>query len=260
MIDKNYAAEASECKIILTGNLGQQMRTEKISNQTIVYDPGLLSKQLIKQAFDADFWQSKNMIVGQAQGRGTTWFIQLEATQAALRHYRRGGLLGKLINDHYLYLGDKRVRSFQEFGLLQTLIDNKVNVPRPIAARVVRKGLAYQADLLSEKIPNASDLVDCLTKSVLDKNTYQNIGSEIRKMHDAQVNHTDLNIHNILVDVEDQIWLIDFDKCFQKKGDAWKKSNLERLKRSFIKEQAKRGIRWRKSDWIELMRGYDDTL
>lgn len=260
MIDKNYAAEASECKIILTGNLGQKMRTEKISNQTIVYDPSLLSKQLVKQAFDADFWQSKNMIVGQAQGRGTTWFIQLEATQAALRHYRRGGLLGKLINDHYLYLGDKRVRSFQEFGLLQTLIDNKVNVPRPIAARVIRKGLVYQADLLSEKVPNASDLVDCLTKSVLDKETYYNIGSEIRKMHDAQVNHTDLNIHNILLDAKEQVWLIDFDKCFQQRGNTWKKSNLERLKRSFIKEQGKRRIQWQENDWVQLMNGYDDTL
>ena len=99
-----------------------------------------------------------------------------------------------------------------------------------------------------------------LTKSVLDKETYQNIGSEIRKMHDAQVNHTDLNIHNILVDVKGQIWLIDFDKCFQQRGNTWKKSNLERLKRSFIKEQGRREIQWRESDWIELMRGYDDTL
>ncbi|MEZ9661132.1 MULTISPECIES: 3-deoxy-D-manno-octulosonic acid kinase [unclassified Vibrio] len=236
------------------------MRTETIDHQTIVYDPNLLSKRQIKEAFDANFWQLKNMVVGQAQGRGTTWFIQLETTQAALRHYRRGGLLGKLINDHYLYLGEKRVRSFQEFLLLQVLIDNKVNVPRPIAARVVRKGLVYQADLLSEKVPNASDLVDCLTKSVLDKQTYQNIGSEIRKMHNAQVNHTDLNIHNILVDVQEQVWLIDFDKCFQQSGNSWKKSNLERLKRSFIKEKGKRRIQWQESDWTELMIGYDDIL
>ncbi len=35
---------------------------------------------------------------------------------------------------------------------------------------------------------------------------------EVRKMHDAGVNHTDLNIHNILLDTTKRV-IIDFDKC-----------------------------------------------
>lgn len=32
------------------------------------------------------------------------------------------------------------------------------------------------------------------------------------KMHIASVNHTDLNIHNILIDDQGKVWAIDFDK------------------------------------------------
>lgn len=55
-------------------------------------------------------------------------------------------------------------------------------------------------------------------------------------MHDLGINHTDLNIHNILMDEQEKFWIIDFDKCFQQSGESWKQGNLERLKRSFEKE------------------------
>lgn len=119
-----------------------------------------------------------------------------------------------------------------------------MNVPRPIAARAVKRTFCYQADLLSEKIPNARDLVSILQERPLPTEIYEKIGLEIRKMHDVQVNHTDLNIHNILIDDQEKVWIIDFDKCCQQQGESWKKENLDRLKRSFEKEVRKRGIHW----------------
>lgn len=71
-------------------------------------------------------------------------------------------------------------------------------------------------------------------------------------MHAAQVNHTDLNIHNILIDDNDKVWIIDFDKCYQQKGDDWKKGNWDRLKRSFVKEVTKRNIHWSEEEWASL--------
>ncbi|MFA0229768.1 lipopolysaccharide kinase InaA family protein, partial [Vibrio sp. 10N.261.45.A7] len=64
-----------------------------------------------------------------------------------------------------------------------------------------------------------------------------------------QVNHTDLNIHNILIDENNTVWIIDFDKCYQQLGNSWKQGNLDRLKRSFIKELNKRQIKWDESEW-----------
>ncbi|BCN22988.1 3-deoxy-D-manno-octulosonic acid kinase [Vibrio alfacsensis] len=235
-------------------------------NSVIWFDDELISDPTLA-IFDANYWQSQNRVVGSAKGRGTTWFVQLESMQvesmqidgmqAALRHYRRGGLFGKLVNDHYWFAGWEQTRSAQEFRLLQRLIDAGVNVPRPIAARAVKSGLTYQADLLSERIPNARDLVSILQEKPLPSAMYQKIGQEIAKMHQANVNHTDLNIHNILIDAQGKVWIIDFDKCRQETSGDWKKHNLDRLERSFLKELQKRKIHWCEKDFVSLKGAYE---
>ncbi|MBY6198440.1 3-deoxy-D-manno-octulosonic acid kinase [Vibrio hangzhouensis] len=228
------------------------MKTVKNNNTTYWYDEKLLSEP-VELVFDPDFWRSQHRVIGSAQGRGTTWFVKTQTVDAALRHYRRGGLFGKLVKDQYWFSGWEKTRSYQEFALLNTLIEAEVNVPRPIAARAVKTGLYYRADLFSEKIPNARDLVAILQEESLPAEMYQKIGQEIRKMHDAQVNHTDLNIHNILIDDHDKVWIIDFDKCHQQDGDDWKQANLDRLKRSFDKEMVRAGIRVAEQDIAILL-------
>lgn len=221
------------------------------NNQVVWFDDEQISDPS-QPIFDQKYWQSINKVVGSAKGRGTTWFVQLDGMQAALRHYRRGGLFGKLVKDQYWFSGWEQTRSAEEFQLLLTLRNAGVNVPRPIAARAVKLGLTYQADLLSERIPNARDLVSILQERALSKEMYKKIGQEIAKMHTANVNHTDLNIHNILIDNQDRVWIIDFDKCHLASEGQWQKRNLERLKRSFSKEKTKRDIQWNESDFEAL--------
>lgn len=230
-------------------------KTIKKNKVHIVYDNSLFNSD-IEACFTPEFWQDKQQVIGSAQGRGTTWFVQLEQLQGALRHYRRGGLFGKIVSDHYIFTGWSKTRSLQEFYLLDKLNKAGVNVPKAIAARAVKRTFCYQADLLSEKIPNAKDLVDILQQRSLTEKEYQAIGKQIKKMHLAQVNHTDLNIHNILLDGSGKVWLIDFDKCYLQQGDNWKKSNMARLLRSFNKELKKRAIKWNSKEWQSLMTGY----
>ncbi|MEZ9541690.1 3-deoxy-D-manno-octulosonic acid kinase [Vibrio sp. 10N.286.48.C11] len=236
------------------------MQTLNFDNQVIWFDESLISQEQVKCAFDAEYWQQQDKIIGSATGRGTTWFVELDTIQAALRHYRRGGLFSKLVKDSYLYFGDEKTRSYQEFELLKVLKKSGVNVPKPIAARVVRNGVTYQADLLSEKIPNARDLVAILEEQSLSDSTYYAIGVEIAKMHKAQVNHTDLNIHNILIDVDDRVWVIDFDKCHVKQGEEWKKNNLDRLLRSFHKEMDKNSIYWEENCFEYIVSSYQEAI
>ncbi|TDE21613.1 3-deoxy-D-manno-octulosonic acid kinase [Vibrio owensii] len=224
------------------------IQTSQQGNCTIWFDDEIISDPTLP-LFDAGYWQEQGKILGSASGRGTTWFVQLDSMQAALRHYRRGGLFGKLVKDQYWFSGWEQTRSAQELNLLQVLIDAGVNVPRPIAARAVKTGLTYQADLLSERIPIARDLVSILQEKPLSEVMYQKIGQEIAKMHKVNVNHTDLNIHNILIDGQDKVWIIDFDKCCQQSDGDWKQSNLDRLKRSFLKEKKKHQIHWDESDF-----------
>ncbi len=231
------------------------MKAIYLNNQVVWFDEELLVENP-QEVFDADYWRKRDAIVGSASGRGTTWFVRSNKLECALRHYHRGGLFGKLVRDSYLFLGWERTRSYQEFKLLERLISVGVHVPRPIAARALKQGFSYTADLLSEKIPNARDLVSILAEQPLPAEMYRKIGQEIKKMHDAQVNHTDLNIHNILIDDREKVWIIDFDKCSQRSGDSWKQGNLDRLKRSFEKEQVKKSIKWSDLNWNSMLSGY----
>ncbi|WP_022941129.1 3-deoxy-D-manno-octulosonic acid kinase [Psychromonas hadalis] len=231
------------------------LKTEKYQ---IYYDPTLI-RQINVAHFSQQFWQENNAIIGSAQGRGTTWFVQLDKLQGALRHYHRGGLFAKLVHDHYLFLNWQNTRSLQEFTLLTHLINQGVHVPRPIAAIATKRIFCYQADLITEKIKDAQDLVTILKKETINKNIYRAIGVEIKKMHNAQVNHSDLNIHNILIDKHLKIWIIDFDKCAIQSSRHYQQKNLQRLKRSFLKESAKVGILWNEIDWQHLLNGYQQA-
>ncbi len=232
------------------------MQRRQLSAQEVIwYDPQWLADPAAP-VFDPAHWRRHNRISGQASGRGTTWFITNDAGEAALRHYRRGGLFGKLVRDCYWFSGWDNTRSQQEFALLSTLRAAGVNVPRPLAARAVKRGLCYRADLITAKIAAARDLADLLQQGQLDAEEFRCIGAEIARLHRAQVNHTDLNIHNILLDTDGRVWLIDFDKCHAQSGDGWQQSNLDRLLRSFRKEVKKRAIHWQEQDFAALLDGY----
>lgn len=206
--------------------------------------------------FSYEYWHQRNAVIGSAQGRGTTWFMQGFGLELAMRHYHRGGLFGRLVKDSYWFTGWDKTRCAEELKILHRLSEGGVNVPRPVAARAVRRRATYRADIITQKIANAADFVAILQHQTLDGAVWHETGVMIRKMHDLQVCHTDLNAHNLLIDNANRVWLIDFDKCYVSHGDSWKKKNISRLHRSLVKEQAKRGILWQPSDWQALLDGY----
>ena len=62
-----------------------------------------------------------------------------------------------------------------------------------------------------------------------------------------------------LYSIENEVWLIDFDKCGIEQGSNWKNSNMERLKRSFEKEKRLRNIYWQLADWQILTSAYNEA-
>lgn len=219
-----------------------------------------LDAQITPAYFDGDYWQQQGAIIGSAFGRGVTWFFKFSGGEYVLRHYRRGGLIGKILTDGYCYTGLKSTRAYQEFMVTQQLLDLGLPVPKPMAGQVIKRGLYYQADLITAKIAGARDLVKVLSQGALTEREYNAIGKMVRDFHDAGLCHADLNIHNIILDENNKLWLIDFDRCqFKKPDDVWKKSNLDRLKRSFLKESKKiEQFSWQQSDWQYLLAGYEN--
>ncbi|MGC7559099.1 3-deoxy-D-manno-octulosonic acid kinase [Pasteurella sp. PK-2025] len=213
--------------------------------------------------FEPEFWQKKNRTLGFAQGRGKTWFLETKdifGINTALRHYYRGGLIGKINPDYYWQRKLHKTRSVAEFHLLNQLHQAGLPVPKPIGARVKKNRLGfYRADLLMELVENAEDLTVYLKKNTLSNMQWFQIGTLIRKLHNHQVCHSDLNAHNILLQQAEygaKFWLLDFDKCHLKKGDRWKEANLQRLQRSFYKEVDRLEIHFNEDNWQTLMAGY----
>lgn len=210
------------------------------------------------QMLSPDYWQHQQAIEGSAQGRGTTYFVKYQAQHWVLRHYYRGGLIGKLNKDSYLFTGYHNTRAAQEFTLLTTLKKLSLPAPQPIAYRVIKQGLFYHADLLSSRIENAQDLVAILQQQALTETIWFNIGVMISKFHQHGIYHHDLNSHNILLDQQEKPWLIDFDRGEQRQVDKrWQENNLNRLLRSFRKEKAKLStFHWQEKNWQTLLNGY----
>lgn len=226
------------------------------TSQILWYDSDVLP-HCSSAYFDPVFWQQRDSVTGQAMGRGTTWFIDYQNYQLVLRHYRRGGLMGRLVKDSYLYTGIYRTRAWQELDLLSKMRQLGLPCPRPIAAQVVRAGLLYRADIICQKIAHAQDTYNLLLDGPLPQELWVSIGATIRQFHNAQVYHHDLNIHNIMLDTQQQVWLIDFDKCCFKSGTKWKQGNLNRLLRSLHKEKSQHpDFHFDKTQWNWLMQGY----
>jgi 3-deoxy-D-manno-octulosonic acid kinase len=223
----------------------------------IVYDAARLDHPST-ELFEPAYWRARSALVGQAGGRGTTWFLRHGSEQWALRHYRRGGdVIGRFIEDSYLWTGLARTRPWREWHLVAGLYRLGLPVPQPVAARVLRRGLLYRADIITVRLPEVVTLARRLVVTPFGEAEWQRLGAMLRRFHDAEVNHADLNARNILVRPDGHCYLIDFDKARLGGPPGWREANLRRLLRSLHKVAAAIGsIDFSEAHWAALRAGY----
>lgn len=228
---------------------------------SLLHTPSALALGLVQEHFNSDYLYQHKLVTRIAQGRGTVYFFSLQHTNLVLRHYRRGGLVAKLSDDKFLFRGINNTRCYEELAILGHLREKNVHVPKPIAARVCKKGVFYTADIITEVIPDARELHEVLQQQSVALDTWQAIGYELKKMHNAQVCHDDINVKNILLAQEHQgtsVHLLDFDKCRITPGNNWKAANLERFKRSLRKQSiAFQPYNFGPKDWQQLLMAYE---
>ncbi|MEX1198203.1 MAG: 3-deoxy-D-manno-octulosonic acid kinase [Pseudohongiellaceae bacterium] len=190
--------------------------------------------------------------------RGRARFFEFQDTPLVLKHYHRGGLIGRLIRDTYACLPGGQPRMLAEFRLLEQLHDEDLPVPVPVAARCQFSGwLACRGDLITHRIPGSHTLYEHLCRGALSHRQWQAIGHTIARFHAAGVHHADLNATNILLDDRDRPWLIDFDKGRIRRHGRWKAANLKRLQRSLDKlKRQTPSMHYGEQDWQALLDGY----
>jgi tRNA A-37 threonylcarbamoyl transferase component Bud32 len=222
----------------------------------MLYDPSLCGNFALEW-FDPAYWQQLGALAGSAPGRGSTWFFNAEGREYALRHYRRGGLIGRFNADLYFGQDVQHSRPFREFSLLRQCVQAGLPVATPVAARVVRAGNGYRGDLLTLRIPGARTLASRLREGGLSAEEWRAVGGVIAAFHRVGICHADLNAHNILFDAAGAIRLIDFDRGQFRRPGWWKDANLARLRRSLCKVvDASPAVPMDEAGWAALLDGY----
>ena len=231
---------------------------EKTKNGAILYDKAIIN-QISAQHFTPEGWPHAEVLTGMLRsgGRGNTFFVGNVAKQFVLRHYQRGGLVGKLIHDTYMFSGADKTRSFSEWRLLDKLAANNLNVPRPAAARFVQHGTFYRADIITVSIPDVMSLSQYIALADRDEAFWHSIGAAIWSFHQAGVYHADMNAYNLQIDKDGDLWMLDFDKGSLRAPGRWQQQTLSRLHRSLTKVvRLEPQLHYRGANWEQLLAGY----
>jgi len=228
----------------------------RVKGTVIRYDAQVLSPPQ-PRVFDVDWLHANQHWRGSTQGRSQAHFFHYAGHDMVLRHFHRGGLMGRVNRDLFARVPATRSRGLMEYDLLTQMRAEGLPVPRPVAARYVPFGLFYRADIITERIDGARPLQDVLLKQPLAAQVWTAIGVAIRDLHDHDVFHSDLNCRNIMLDDALRVWFIDFDKCEKRAQGSWTRANLDRLHRSLTKTQtASPDFSWTAKDWANLEVGY----
>jgi 3-deoxy-D-manno-octulosonic acid kinase len=231
---------------------------EKTATGAILYDKAIIN-QISEERFRADGWLHSEPLKGslRSAGRGNTMFVGNIPRQFVLRHFMRGGLIGKLVRDRYLWTGEDNTRSFAEWRLLKKLVANDLRVPRPAAARYCRRGPFYTADIITLRIPAVEPLSQFITNKARDEEFWQSVGQSIRAFHAAGVFHADMNAYNLQIDTAGRLWMLDFDRGRLMQPGEWQQKTLSRLHRSLVKiKTLDPGVRFDDGNWEALLAGY----
>jgi 3-deoxy-D-manno-octulosonic acid kinase len=206
--------------------------------------------------FQPENWTNPEIVPGYSGGRGPTLFVSHEGQDWALRHYYRGGVVSKLLRDQFIWLGESRARPFLEWDLLAKIQQDGLPAPAPVAARYVRRGPWYTADLITLRLPGVIPFSNRLQQGPVSVEVWQKVGRCIGRFHVAGYFHADLSAHNLQIDADDNIFLLDFDRGAKLPDGSWRERNLARLLRSCHKITEDGSVSFSKADWDQLMQGY----
>jgi 3-deoxy-D-manno-octulosonic acid kinase len=206
--------------------------------------------------FDPKEWRRSGAVAIETSGRGEVLIVEHGSETWVLRHYRRGGLVARVIDDHYFWLGAERTRAFREWRLLHKLRAVNLPVPTPVAAHVYRTGVIYTADIITSYLPATRKLSWFISQGRAPADGWRRIGAMIRAVHDHGVDHPDLTAHNVLLDDAGNTFLVDFDNAEIKPPGPWQLQGLERFNRSLRKVALETGTDFDAAAWRELEAGY----
>lgn len=231
-------------------------------NQQYIRQLDTFEYSLSSDDFDLQQWINRPGVSLLQGGRGGSLKIEILQQPLVLHHYLRGGMMARVLRDRYVWSGLSRTRPFMEEQVVQHAVRMALPVPEMLGFYVQRQGLFYRAASISRYIQNQGSLAEFIAAKPLAEKHWGDLGALIKKMHQAQICHVDLNANNILIDEKEAFYLIDFDKArVVRRPGRWSTHNLERLLRSLNKihrqhQQQGLDFHFQENDWQALLAGY----
>jgi 3-deoxy-D-manno-octulosonic acid kinase len=233
--------------------MGQFLNFER---SYILHDEDIVGN-LEPQHFDPVYWREGSKTEAVFGGRGGSLKIDLQGQAAILRRYLRGGMMASVSTDSYLWTGKLKTRPWREWSILKQALERDLPVPQPLGIYVRRTGLLYRAAIITAWIDDTETLAARLMRQPLNRETWVELGLLLQKFQELGFRHADLNANNLLINQQDQLFIIDFDKAERMKSlQDWQWLTLRRLQRSLDKIDHQHQLHYRSSDWQALIDGY----
>jgi 3-deoxy-D-manno-octulosonic acid kinase len=163
-------------------------------------------KQLIRF-----FKLPKNSVHSTLGGRTSITVARLQGIgSVVIKYYRRGGAIRYLIKKRYLKCGKTRCQI--EYELLQKVRSLGINAPEPVAF-AYRGRLFYQCWLVTREIRDHQTLVQISRSNEEQaRMAMKAVVKQVSILIKNKILHADLHPGNVIVDNQNQVYLLDFDK------------------------------------------------
>ncbi len=145
-------------------------------------------------------------------GRVATALIDLPHWgRVVMKHYARGGLMRYV--SRRLHLRSRTSRAAGEFATLQRLLAAGVPVPQPLLW--VETGMLFTENwLIITEIPEAQSLADIARQDpARSEALIPRVVAMVEKLIELRIHHVDFHPGNVLINAQDEVFPIDFDKA-----------------------------------------------
>jgi len=206
----------------------------KNKNIYIQYNSNVFSN-FSNKLFNIDYISKEGLIKSVMDGRGKALELEYGGKSYFLKHYIRGGFVAKISYDRYIFNSLASTRAVKEYNFLNTMNDKGLPVPKAAALQVITNHFTYKADLITCKIENEGTLYEFIKDNKMTKALWNALSTTIEKFYQENVYHSDLNAKNIIIDKDNNFFLLDFDNSYFFYDKKLFTKSMFRLERSLKK-------------------------
>ena len=206
----------------------------KNKNIYIQYNSNVFSN-FSNKLFNIDYISKEGLIKSVMDGRGKALELEYGGKSYFLKHYIRGGFIAKISYDRYIFNSLASTRAVKEYNFLNTMNNKGLPVPKAAALQVITNHFTYKADLITCKIENEGTLYEFVKDNKMTRALWNALSTTIEKFYQENVYHSDLNAKNIIIDKDNNFFLLDFDNSYFFYDKKLFTKSIFRLERSLKK-------------------------